>query len=500
MHEWPCLPDPAFFQWVSTGRSPGFSAERARGRVSYTDIVIFNDTIAAIASAPGRGAVGIVRLSGPDVPRIAELMLGRVPEARQACLTSFLDAHGDVIDRGIAVYYPAPASFTGEHVLELFAHGGVLVLDLLMRRVLELGCRAARPGEFSERAFLNGKMDIAQAEAVADLIDAGTAAAARAAVRSMQGAFSARIHELQALLMDLRVHVEAAIDFPDEEIDFLSAPAITGRLARVLESFGEIESAARQGALLREGLTVVIAGKPNAGKSSLLNRLIGDDVAIVTDAPGTTRDVLRQHLHLDGLPLNLIDTAGLRSALDAAEAEGIRRAQHEMRRADRILYVIDASAADSAADSTAHVGAQSSDVTPLLDADSLPEDVPVTLVLNKIDLTALAAGAREGTPARIFVSARTGAGLDSLRAHLKSSAGYRDSESGALAARRRHLDALARARTLVEGAAKAAADSQAFELFAEDLRLAQRALGEITGEVTSEDLLGEIFGSFCIGK
>ena len=427
-------------------------------------------------------------------------MLGRVPEARQACLTSFLDAHGDVIDRGIAVQYPAPASFTGEHVLELFAHGGVLVLDLLMRRVLELGCRAARPGEFSERAFLNGKMDVAQAEAVADLIDAGTTAAARAAVRSMQGAFSARIRELQTLLTDLRVHVEAAIDFPDEEIDFLSAPAITGRLARVLERFGDIESAARQGALLREGLTVVIAGKPNAGKSSLLNRLIGDDVAIVTDAPGTTRDVLRQHLHLDGLPLNLVDTAGLRSALDAAEAEGIRRAQHEMRRADRILYVIDASAADSteAVDSTAHEGRPWP--APPFGADALPEDVPVTLVLNKIDLTGFAAGAREGTPERIFVSARTGAGVDSLREHLKSSAGYRDSESGALAARRRHLDALERSRALIEGAAQAAAGSRAFELFAEDLRLAQRALGEITGEVTSEDLLGEIFGSFCIGK
>jgi tRNA modification GTPase len=456
--------------------------------------VISNDTIAAIASAPGRGAVGIVRLSGAEVPRIAALLLGRIPEARQACLTSFLDAQGDAIDRGIAVHYPAPASFTGEHVLELFAHGGVLVLDLLMRRVLELGCRAARPGEFSERAFLNGKMDIAQAEAVADIIDAGTAAAARAAVRSMQGAFSARIRELQALLTDLRVHVEAAIDFPDEEIDFLSAPAITGRLARVLERFGDIESAARQGTLLREGLTVVIAGKPNAGKSSLLNRLIGDDVAIVTDAPGTTRDVLRQHLHLDGLPLHLVDTAGLRTALDAAEAEGIRRAQHEMRRADRILYVIDASGADSAAPEGRLWAA------PPFGADSLPEDVPVTLVLNKIDLTGFAAGAREGTPERIFVSARTGAGVDSLRAHLKSSAGYRDSESGALAARRRHLDALARSRALVEGAAQAAAGSQAFELFAEDLRLSQRALGEITGEVTSEDLLGEIFGSFCIGK
>jgi tRNA modification GTPase len=444
--------------------------------------VIFHDTIAAIASAPGRGAVGIVRLSGTDVPRISGMLLGRLPAARRASLANFLDAHGGTIDRGIAVYYPAPGSFTGEPVLELFPHGGVLILDLLMRRALELGCRAARPGEFSERAFLNGKMDIAQAEAVADLIDAGTEAAARAAVRSMQGEFSARIRELQALLTDLRVHVEAAIDFPDEEIDFLSAPAITDRLARVLECFGAIESAARQGTLLREGLTVVIAGKPNAGKSSLLNRLVGDDVAIVTDAPGTTRDVLRQQLHLDGLPLNLIDTAGLRGALDAAEAEGIRRARHEMRRADRILYVIDASTVGSA------------------ELDSLPQHVPVTLVLNKIDLTGLAAGMGEGAPVRIHVSARTGAGIDSLRDHLKSSAGYRDGESGALAARRRHLDALSRSRTLVEGAWQALRDSQAFELFAEDLRLAQRALGEITGEVSSEDLLGEIFGSFCIGK
>jgi tRNA modification GTPase len=467
--------------------------------------VNFHDTIAAIASAPGRGAIGIVRLSGSDVPRIAGLLLGRAPAARRACLTRFLGADGEAIDRGIAVYYPAPDSFTGEHVLELFAHGGALVLDLLMRRALELGCRAARAGEFSERAFLNGKMDVAQAEAVADLIDAGTEAAARAAVRSMQGEFSTRIRELQTLLTDLRIHVEAAIDFPDEEIDFLSAPAITGRLARVLECFGAIESAARQGALLREGLTVVIAGKPNAGKSSLLNRLIGEDVAIVTDAPGTTRDVLRQHVHLDGLPLNLIDTAGLRRALDAAEAEGIRRARQEMGRADRILYVVDASTAGSAAssaagsaDSSADSSADTGNAGAAL--ETLPEQIPVTVVFNKIDLTGLAAGVGEGTPPRLFVSARTGAGLDSLREHLKSGAGYRDSESGAFTARRRHLDALARARALVESAVQALSGSQAFELFAEDLRLAQRALGEITGEVSSEDLLGEIFGSFCIGK
>lgn len=461
--------------------------------------MIFEDTIAAIASAPGRGAVGIVRLSGADVPRIARALIGRLPAARRACLASFLDAEGAAIDRGIAVYYPAPESFTGEHSLELFAHGGMLVLDLLMRRSLELGCRAARPGEFSERAFLNGKMDIAQAEAVADLIDAGTEAAARSAVRSMQGEFSARIRELQALLTDLRVHVEAAIDFPDEEIDFLSAPAITERLARVRECFGAIESAAGQGALLREGLTVVIAGRPNAGKSSLLNRLVGDDVAIVTDAPGTTRDVLRQQLHLDGLPLNLIDTAGLREAADAAEAEGIRRARQEMRRADRVLYVIDASTPEGVAEAAAP-GARSLETASLPGLEPLPDKVPLTRVFNKIDLTGLPAGMGDGEPPRVFVSARTGAGVDALRDHLKSGAGYRTGESGAFAARRRHLDALARSRDLVEGAVEASVGSQAFELFAEDLRLAQRALGEITGEVTSEDLLGEIFGSFCIGK
>ncbi len=472
--------------------------------VSYTGTVNAHDTIAAIASPAGRGAVGIVRRSGGEVPRLAGLLLERMPAPREACLTRFLGEHGEVIDRGIAVYYPQPASFTGEHVLEIFAHGGILVLDQLMRRALELGCRAARPGEFSERAFLNGKMDIAQAEGIADLIDAGTAAAARAAVRSMQGEFSARIGELQALLTELRVPVEAAIDFPDEEIDFLSSPAITARLARVLRCFGEIESAARQGALLREGLTVVIAGKPNAGKSSLLNRLVGDDVAIVTDAPGTTRDVLRQQLHLDGLPLNLIDTAGLRSALDAAEAEGVRRAQHEMRRADRILYVIDASAAAENGGGSGEERAlrAGDDGAPLELAElaELAADVAVTVVFNKIDLTGRAPGFSEGTPPRLFVSARSGAGVELLREHLKSSAGYRDGESGTFAARRRHLDALARARASLESAVQALSGSQPFELFAEDLRLAQRALGEITGEVTSEDLLGEIFGSFCIGK
>ncbi len=430
----------------------------------------------------------MLRVSGPDVPRIARAVLGSLPEARRALLARFRDAHGASIDEGIALYFPAPASFTGEHVLELQSHGGVLVMDLLLRRLLELGARMARAGEFSERAFLNGKMDIAQAEAVADLIEAGTAAAARAAVRSMQGEFSSRITALGALITDLRVHVEAAIDFPDEEIDFLTAPAITSRLTQVLEAFDSIQAAARQGALLREGLTVVIAGKPNAGKSSLLNALTGEDVAIVTPVPGTTRDVLRQQLHLDGLPLNLVDTAGLRSAGDAVEAEGIRRARGEMRRADRICYVVDAS--DPRADDDATPGAH-----------DLPSGVPVTVIHNKIDLTGAVASADEqASPPRIYLSARTGAGIDLLRAHLRSRAGYLGAESGVFAARRRHLDALQRARTLVDSAAQASGESRGFELFAEDLRLAQAALGEITGEVTSEDLLGAIFAGFCIGK
>ena len=447
------------------------------------------DTIVAIASAAGRGAVGIVRVSGCEVPRLAAEILGRLPAPRRALAAGFLDGDGTSIDRGIALYFPAPASLTGEHVLELQGHGGALVMDLLLRRLLGLGCRMARPGEFSERAFLNGKIDIAQAEAVADLIDAGTEAAAKAAVRSMQGEFSAYIAELQSRLTELRAYVEAAIDFPDEDIDFLSTPAITSRLARVFGGFDSIQAQARQGALLREGLTVVIAGKPNAGKSSLLNRLVGDEVAIVTAAPGTTRDVLRHQVHLDGLPLNLIDTAGLRTALDAAEEEGIRRARNEIRRADRVLYVLDASLA---------AGEPSAPWPPEL--DQLPADVPVTLIFNKIDLTGSAARTTEELPQRIFLSARTGAGIDLLRAHLRSSAGFRAAESGAFSARRRHLDALERARGFVQSAADALHRPRAFELFAEDLRLAQRALGEITGEFTSEDLLGAIFGSFCIGK
>jgi tRNA modification GTPase len=452
---------------------------------------VATDTIVAIASAPGRGAVGVVRVSGPDVPQIAESIVGNLPAPRIAQVAHFLGGDGAPLDRGLALYFPAPASYTGEHVLELQGHGGVLVLDSLLQRLLELGCRMARPGEFSERAFLNGKIDIAQAEAIADLIDAGSAAAARAAVRSMQGEFSAHVNDLQAQITELRTLVEAAIDFPDEELDFVPGSELGRRIAKIFMSFDAITAAARQGALLREGLNVVIAGKPNAGKSSLLNKLVGNEVAIVTDQPGTTRDVLRQQVHLDGLPLNLIDTAGLRTATDVVEAEGVRRALAEVGRADRVLYMLDAAAPlreSSASDLAAEL-------------DELPKDVPVTLIFNKIDLSGAQASVDESRdPPRVFLSARTGVGLDLLRAHLKSRAGYRSGDSGALSARRRHLDALDRARSCVAQAAQTLAGTRAFELFAEELRLAQLALGEITGEFSSDDLLGEIFSSFCIGK
>ncbi len=455
------------------------------------------DTIVAVASAAGRGAVGVIRVSGPRVPQIAADILGGLPAPRRARFSSFLDAQGGSVDQGLALYFPAPASYTGEHVLELQGHGGALVVDMVLKRLLELGCRMARPGEFSERAFLNGKIDIAQAEAIADLIDAGTTAAARAAVRSLQGEFSARVDDLKTRITELRAYVEAAIDFPDEEIDFLSDKALGERLAAVFAAFDSITAAARQGALLREGLNVVIAGKPNAGKSSLLNKLAGDEVAIVTDVPGTTRDVLRQQVHLDGLPLNLADTAGLRAVADVVEAEGVRRARNEIARADRVLYVVDAGIADKDRDEDA-----AQNPAPwAAELEQLPAGIPVTLVFNKIDLTSAPARLDEtADPPKVFLSARTGSGLDLLRSHLKAAAGYGDIEFGAFSARRRHLDALSRARQHVQAAVDTLSNSRAFELFAEDLRLAQHALGEITGEFTSEDLLGEIFGSFCIGK
>ena len=450
-----------------------------------------SDTIVAPATAPGRGGIGVVRLSGPGVPVIASALLGgRLPEPRRATLATFRDGAGEAIDSGLALYFPAPHSYTGEAVLELHGHGGPAVLASLVARAIELGARRAEPGEFTRRAYLNDKLDLAQAEAVADLIDAGSQAAARAALRSLQGAFSAEVHGLVEGLIELRVWVEAAIDFPEEDIDFLADPALNARVEALRARFDAVTQAARQGRVLRDGLTVVIAGRPNAGKSSLLNALAGHEAAIVTDLPGTTRDVVREQLDLDGLPLQVLDTAGLRVAgegpADVVEAEGIRRTRAEIARADRVLFVVDA-ATDPAA--TAYTDERA----------TLPEGVPVTLVFNKVDLPTALEVVVPGVDAQLRLSARTGEGLAALRAHLQAAIGYSPTDTGAVSARARHLEALTRARATLEAACTLLAQRRG-ELVAEELRLAQRALGEITGEFTSDDLLGRIFGSFCIGK
>jgi tRNA modification GTPase len=445
------------------------------------------DTIVAAATPPGRGGIGIVRLSGSKTPEIAAVVLGEVPAPRRATLARFLDGAQQTIDVGLALFFPAPHSYTGEHMLELQGHGGPLLLESLIARAIDLGARRALPGEFTQRAFLNDKLDLAQAEAICDLIDAGSSEAARAAMRSLQGEFSAMIHGLTEAVVELRTHVEAAIDFPDEDIDPSAARAVRERLQAVLQHFTAIEQSARQGRLLREGMTVVIAGPPNAGKSSLLNRLAGYDAAIVTALPGTTRDVLRERIHIDGMPLHVLDTAGLRAASDAAEEEGIRRAHAEMSRADRVLFVIDA-AADPVAGAYAQARAQ------------LPRGVPVTLILNKCDLArGIPLDDTISGPPRIALSALTGAGLDTLRAHLKACVGYHSVDAGTVSARQRHLDALARARAHTQ-AAHDLSERREAELVAQELRDAQRCLCEITGEFTAEDLLGRIFASFCVGK
>jgi len=442
------------------------------------------ETIVAPATPPGRGGIGVVRISGPDARRIAASVIGEVPTPRRATFARFLDAQGNAIDAGIAILYAEPASFTGEDVLELQGHGGPAIMDLLVRRTLELGARLARPGEFSERAFLNDKIDLAQAEAVADLIGAGSAQAARAAMRSLEGEFSSEVRGLIERLTGLRVYVEAAIDFPDEDVEFLGGAEVAGRLADIDARFERIRRAAGQGRLLRDGLNVVIAGRPNAGKSSLLNALAGVDAAIVTPVPGTTRDVLRERIHIDGLPVHVIDTAGLRETEDLAEGEGVRRARGEIARADLVLYVID-SAEPPAAAALAESRAE------------LPAGVPVIEVWNKIDLQE--APHAPGTAA-LQLSAATGAGLDALRDRIKQHAGYEQAGEGAWSARARHLDALRRAGEHASRAKQQLERRTSFELVAEELRLAQRALGEITGEVTSDELLGRIFSDFCIGK
>ena len=446
------------------------------------------DTIVAAASPPGRGGVGIVRVSGPKVPQIAATFAGQLPKPRHATLARFLDSSGEPIDIGFALFFPAPHSYTGEHVLELQGHGGTVIVERLVERALEMGARRARPGEFTERAFLNGKIDLAQAEAVADLIDAGSREAARAAMRSLEGEFSNMVQGLTDALIDLRTYVEAAIDFPEEEVDFLGDAELHQRLATVRGHFDAVATAARQGRLLRDGITVVLAGKPNSGKSSLLNRLAGYDAAIVTPVPGTTRDVLRERIDIDGLPLHVLDTAGLRDSTDVVEAEGVRRATAEMSRADRVLFVIDLS---NDPEGRAYDEERA----------RLPPDVPVTLVFNKLDLgAALPVADTSSGPPRVAVSARTGEGLDLLRKHLKESVSFQAAGGGTISARRRHLEALARARECVENAARELEQRRAGELIAEELRLGQNALEEITGVFTADDLLGRIFGSFCIGK
>lgn len=436
-----------------------------------------DDTIVAAATPAGRGGVGIVRVSGPKTECIARSLLGSLPEPRHATYRVFRDAQGEPIDAGIALYFPAPASFTGESVLELHGHGGPVVMSMLVEAAVTRGARQAEPGEFSKRAFLNGKLDLAQAEAVVDLIGSGTERAARAALRSLTGTFSRAVDGLTEQVIGVRLYVEAAIDFPEEEIDFLSDDALRRRLEECAATFRSLLSQAQQGRVLRDGFQLVIVGKPNAGKSSLLNRLSGQDAAIVTEVAGTTRDILREQIDIDGLAVELVDTAGLRDDPDRIEAEGIRRARAALASADGILWIQDAT-----------------DKHPAVDED-LPEGVPVTVVHNKIDLTGDAPGTRDG---EVWLSAATGDGIDALRLRIRELAGYEG--EGTFTARRRHILALEDAAGHFAAGVRALEEARAGELLAEELRLCQQALGTITGEVTADDLLGRIFSEFCIGK
>ncbi|MCD1629314.1 tRNA uridine-5-carboxymethylaminomethyl(34) synthesis GTPase MnmE [Marinobacter shengliensis] len=451
------------------------------------------DTIAAIATAPGQAGVGIVRVSGPKALEIARNMLGFEPRPRYAHYGPFQDSRGELIDEGIGLYFPNPHSFTGEDVFELQGHGGTVILDMLLREVCSQGARLARPGEFSERAFLNDKLDLAQAEAIADLIESSSEQAARCAVRSMQGVFSRRIDELVDAVTHLRIYVEAAIDFPEEEIDFLADGKVAVDLQSLLQQVEQILSEAQQGTILRDGMKVVIAGRPNAGKSSLLNALAGREAAIVTAIEGTTRDVLREHIHIDGMPLHIIDTAGLRDSPDEVEQIGIARAWDEIRQADRILLMVDATTTDKT---------EPHEIWPDF-IDQLPASAPVTVIRNKVDLSGepvgISAEPHQTAPV-IRLAAKGSEGLDTLRTHLKECIGFASTTEGGFLARRRHLDALERARdSLLQGQTQLEGYG-AGELLAEDLRAAQDALGEITGHLTPDDLLGKIFSSFCIGK
>ena len=450
-----------------------------------------NDTVCAIATPPGLGGVGIIRISGPAVKDIAKAICGRLPQPRKATFLEFRDAREEAIDNGLALYFPAPNSFTGEDVLELQGHGGPVVLQMVLQRVMDLGGRQARPGEFSERAFLNNKLDLAQAEAIADLVTSGTEAAARAAQHSLSGVFSGKVSELQTLLTHMRVFVEAAIDFPEEEIDFLAESDVLERLQATRKSLGELLIQAREGRVLRDGVVLAIAGRPNAGKSSLLNALSGQDSAIVTELPGTTRDVLREWIDMDGIPVHIADTAGIRETADRIEREGVKRARGAVEQAEIVLLVIDV---------TASMEPQ------LALLQEIPGNTKVLIVLNKTDLLASGqdsvAALRKQQPSIhcVAISALHGDGLEDLKHQISKTLGVTEQSEGVFSARQRHIDALGRAASHLELAEQRLTKDNAGELLAEELRLTQQALGEITGEMLPDDLLGEIFSSFCIGK
>lgn len=456
------------------------------------DFELTNDTIVAQATPPGRGGVGIVRVSGPAATTVAERMLGHCPAARKAEYLPFVDFNGSLLDEGIALFFKGPNSFTGEDVLELQGHGGPVLIDMIIKAILDFPeIRPARPGEFSERAFLNDKLDLTQAEAIADLIDTTSEQAAKAALQSLQGGFSHEIDQLVDQVIQLRMYVEAAIDFPDEEIDFLSDGKVSGDLDAILDRLQQVMVQAKQGSLLREGMKVVIAGRPNAGKSSLLNALAGRESAIVTSIAGTTRDVLREHIQIDGMPLHIIDTAGLRDSPDEVERIGIQRAWDEIRGADRVLFMVDATETNAV---------HPADIWPEF-FEQLADDLPFTVIRNKVDLNEESVAIEDihGIPV-LHLSAKTGRGVELLREHLKHCVGYTATSEGSFMARRRHLDALERAQEHLLTGQEQLEQNLAGELLAEELRLTQQHLNEITGEFTSDDLLGKIFSSFCIGK
>ncbi|MBL6904073.1 MAG: tRNA uridine-5-carboxymethylaminomethyl(34) synthesis GTPase MnmE [Pseudomonadales bacterium] len=464
------------------------------------------DTICAIATAPGRSGVGIIRISGPRVLAIAETVLGFIPAARHAHFCNFLDADSQTIDQGIALYFSGPNSFTGEDVLELQGHGGMYVLKDLLDRVANIGARLANPGEFSERAFLNNKIDLLQAEAIADLIESNSTQAAKSAIRTLKGEFSRKVHKLLEQLIEARVHIEATIDFSDEDIDFVSDNKVGDSLHTIHASIQETLVQAKQGALLKEGLNVVIAGKPNAGKSSLLNALSGSETAIVTDIPGTTRDLLTEEINIDGLPVHIIDTAGIRVSEDLVEQEGLRRAQLAIEQADQILLIVDRSVSVEGVEE--HVEKLLAPLVLLTDKSIKELDYlqNTTIVYNKIDLVN---NVEQGIASIdyldyslpvISLSAKENIGIDSIRNYLKEIVGYSATEEGAFIARKRHLTALTSANKLIESALEQLKSQSSLELIAEDLRFAQSQLGTITGEFTSDDLLGEIFSNFCVGK